>query len=268
MRINVHGGHNPAGNIACGAVGILDESREDRLIKDKVIARLRQQGHTVYDCTVEDGVSQSDVLQKIVAKCNAHTVDLDVSIHLNSGGGTGSEVWIYGAGGEAERYAKRIAPLLAQAQGIRNRGVKTSKALYVLRKTKAPAVLVEVCFVDSKTDAAAYQAHREDVAAAIVEGITGQAVSTEPPETTEQRATYDNPEQRVDFLQGGVAVLAPQTLWLRPSARWDSQRTRHITKGDKLRWYGGYTVSAKGETWLLVTCESGQKGYIPAPEKE
>ncbi len=103
MIINVHGGHNPAGKTACGAVGLLDESREDRIVKDIVIERLKELGHTVYDCTVDNGTSQNDVLKKIVAKCNSHDVDLDVSIHFNSGrddysgdgknGGT--EVWLY-----------------------------------------------------------------------------------------------------------------------------------------------------------------------------
>ena len=42
MIINVHGGHNPAGKTACGAVGLLDESREDRIVKDIVIERLKE----------------------------------------------------------------------------------------------------------------------------------------------------------------------------------------------------------------------------------
>ena len=102
MIVNLHGGHNPKGKIACGAVGLLDESEQDRIIKNKVISILRANGHTVYDCTEDNGTSQSDVLKKIVAKCNAHKVDLDVSIHFNSGANdtngngvtTGSEVWI------------------------------------------------------------------------------------------------------------------------------------------------------------------------------
>ena len=48
--INVHGGHNPEGRVACGAKGILDESREDRIVKDKVIRGLRAKGHTVCYC--------------------------------------------------------------------------------------------------------------------------------------------------------------------------------------------------------------------------
>ena len=85
MRINVHAGHNPAGKVACGAVGLINESTENRMVKDEVIGQLRQLGHTVYDCTVDNGTGQADVLKKIVAKCNAHAVDLDVSIHFNSG---------------------------------------------------------------------------------------------------------------------------------------------------------------------------------------
>lgn len=44
MRINVHAGHNPEGKIACGARGILDESRENRIVKNKVTSCCVQQG--------------------------------------------------------------------------------------------------------------------------------------------------------------------------------------------------------------------------------
>ena len=30
MKINIHAGHNPTGKIACGAIGLLDESTENR----------------------------------------------------------------------------------------------------------------------------------------------------------------------------------------------------------------------------------------------
>ena len=38
--ISVHAGHNPAGKVACGAAGLLDESRENRLIVEEVILSL------------------------------------------------------------------------------------------------------------------------------------------------------------------------------------------------------------------------------------
>ena len=183
MIINVHGGHNPAGKTACGAVGLLDESREDRIVKDIVIERLRDLGHTVYDCTVDNGTSQNDVLKKIVAKCNSHDVDLDVSIHLNSGmddysgdGKTGgTEVWLYSENSRAKSYAQRTVDAIANL-GFTNRGLKYSTGLYFLRKANAPAMLVECCFVDDKDDQKIYNA--EKMANAIVKGITGLEVGS------------------------------------------------------------------------------------------
>ena len=85
MIINISAGHNPDGKIACGAVGYIRESTEARKVKNEIIQQLKRLGHEVYDCTCENGVSQADVLSKIVTKCNAHKVDLDVSIHFNAG---------------------------------------------------------------------------------------------------------------------------------------------------------------------------------------
>lgn len=72
MIINVHAGHNPDGKAGCGAVGIIRESTENRNVKNEVIRQLKALGHTVYDCTVDDGAAHgnvtaaSDVLTKIV----------------------------------------------------------------------------------------------------------------------------------------------------------------------------------------------------------
>lgn len=97
---NVHGGHS----LQCrGASGFLDEVNEDRKVKNKVIELLRAAGHTVYDCTDDAGRTQGQNLNSIKNKCNVHNVDLDISIHLNSGRNDpsgdektgGVEVWNY-----------------------------------------------------------------------------------------------------------------------------------------------------------------------------
>lgn len=189
MRINVHAGHNPDGKTACGAIGFIKESTEARLVKDEVISQLRELGHTVYDCTCENGTSQSDVLKKIVAKCNANTVDLDVSIHFNAGAGdnsgngktTGTEVYVYSSTSKAKSYATNVCNAISGI-GFRNRGVKYSTSLYVLKHTKAPAMLVECCFVDDKDDAQLY--NYKAMASAIVYGITGQRVEEKEEEET------------------------------------------------------------------------------------
>ena len=200
MRINVHAGHNPAGKVACGAVGLINESTENRRVKDEVIAQLQALGHTVYDCTENNGTGQTDVLKKIVSKCNQHTVDLDVSIHFNSGAGnpsgngktTGVEAYVYSASSKAKPYAEKICQAIADI-GFRNRGVKCSTGLYVLKHTVSPAVLVECCFVDDKDDVELYDYQK--MAAAIVRGITGQTVQqtveTSPAGDGEETATGD-----------------------------------------------------------------------------
>lgn len=167
MIINVHGGHS----LKCrGASGLLDEVNEDRKVKNKVIELLRNEGHVVYDCTDDVGRDQNSNLRNIVKKCNAHTVNLDVSIHLNGGKGTGTEVYVINKDSAAKPHADRIANDIANALGIRNRGVKI-KNLYVLRKVKAPALLVECCFVDNQNDKDHWNVDK--CATAIVEGIIG-----------------------------------------------------------------------------------------------
>lgn len=168
-KYNVHGGHNTK---VPGANKYLNEVTEDRKVKNKVIELLKENGHTVYDCTDDSGSTQSANLSNIVKKCNAHTVDLDISIHLNAGGGTGVEVLYYSGDSKGKEIAKKVSAKVASVLGLKDRGAKAHSDLYVLNNTKATAILVECCFVDSQTDVKAWNADK--CAKAIVEGIIGE----------------------------------------------------------------------------------------------
>ena len=172
MEINTHGGHN---SHVTGASKYLNELKEDRKVKNEVIRLFKANGHTVYDCTDDSGKTQNQNLANIIKKCNDHNVDLDLSIHLNSGGGTGVECWIY-PGSSSKDEAECICRNVSKALGIKNRGVKTSSSLYVLKHTKAPAIIIECCFVDSKDDAEKWNAN--ECAKAIVEGVLNKSIST------------------------------------------------------------------------------------------
>ena len=169
-KYNVHAGHNWH---VTGANSYLNETKEDRIVKDEVIRLLRRQGHIVYDCTDEDGRTQADNLRNIVKKCNAHSVDLDISIHLNSSGGTGVEVWNYDR--RTKDVSDRICSAISEKLGIKNRGSKFTQNLYVLNNTDSKAVLIECCFVDSEIDYDAWSGSQ--CAKAIVEGILGESIS-------------------------------------------------------------------------------------------
>lgn len=182
MKINIHAGHNPDGMTACGAIGYIKESTEARVVKERILQKLIAMGHEAYDCTCNDGRNQNDVLRKIVAACNAHEVDLDISIHFNAGGNresdgntTGTEVYVYSTDSKAASYAQEVVDNIA-ALGLSKRGVKENPNLYILRHTKSPAMLIECCFVDDPDDVALYNADR--MADAIVAGITGQSIET------------------------------------------------------------------------------------------
>ena len=189
MKINVHAGHNPDGKIACGAVGLIKESTEARAIKDYVIKYLKAADQTVYDCTVNDGKSSADVLKKIVTKCNKHSVNIDVSIHLNSGANdkkgngksTGVEVLVYSKESKAYDEAKRICDKLAKL-GFKNRGVKVRPDLYFLRKTDSPALLIEVCFVDDKDDVNIFNKNKAKIGKLIAEAIVNKTINIKPAE--------------------------------------------------------------------------------------
>lgn len=182
---NVHGGHSL---ICRGASGLLEEVNEDRAVKNKVIEYLRKAGHTVYDCTDDNGRTQGANLSAIVAKCNAHKASLDVSIHLNAGGGTGCEVENYDTGTKA--VSDRICANISAALGIRNRGTKYMPDLYVLRNTKSPAILVECCFVDNAVDKVHWNV--EKCAKAIAEGIVGHSINVSGSASSKPSATTVN----------------------------------------------------------------------------
>lgn len=179
---NIHGGHS----LVCrGAAALLDEVNEDRKVKNRVIELLRAAGHEAYDCTDDSGTTQNQNLSAIVQKCNAHNVNLDVSIHLNSGrndlvgnGSTGGvEVWGYDD--NTRTTGEKICAEIASALEYTNRGFKTTHNLYVLNNTHSQAVLIECAFVDDKDDADRWDANR--CAEAIVKALTGSVPVTVAP---------------------------------------------------------------------------------------
>ena len=87
---------------------------------------------------------------------NKKKYDLVVQIHFNAGGGTGTETLYKTSTGK--KYAEQVTKSLGKL--YKQRGAKVRTDLYWLNKTSAPAILVEVCFVDSTTDTNIYNANK------------------------------------------------------------------------------------------------------------
>lgn len=176
--VTVHGGHNPQGKIACGASDYIDESKEDRVITKKVVKLLKKNGIKAYNCTVNNGKNQTDVLRKICAKCNSKKRDVDISVHFNffihkskkDSLTTGTEVIVRNKDGVRGDLGKGVCNQISKI-GFTNRGVKIDTNLYFLNHTNKPAILIEVCFVSDPDDASLYLKHKDDIAKAIVQAI-------------------------------------------------------------------------------------------------
>lgn len=208
MKIAVRGGHCP--NVP-GSRGIIDELKEDRLVKNAVIKYLNQMGVSVLDVTPPDSTSSSSAdLSYGVNKANNWGADLFVSIHFNNAystynGALGTEVCVYSEYDIAGRVVNKMASL-----GFRNRGQKVRTGLYELKHTSMKSMIVEVCFVEATEDVALYKKVGYDyigktIAEALVNrnsGVTPTPTPTpEPVPTPTPQPTSKNYNSWIARLQ-------------------------------------------------------------------
>ena len=168
MKINLDMGHVLRG-ADTGAEGCGRREQDcTREIGYKVKDKLEALGHSVCVCSVDSASTLNESLVSRVNKANANGGDLYVSIHLNAGGGHGTEIYTYQ--GRELSVARNVLNNICSL-GYANRGIKGAN-LYVINHTSMPAMLIECCFIDSSDDMNRYNA--EDIANAIVKGLVGQ----------------------------------------------------------------------------------------------
>lgn len=192
MRLGIRGGHTPASS---GASQILNELTEDRLIYSKMIDMLKADGQTVVDLTAPDTMKYPDELNYGMNLADKSSLDMAASIHLNSGGGRGCEVWVHDYAKQTTLdTATRILNNLT-ALGFTNRGIKKSPSgryLGEIVDTQCSFIIVEVCFVDSQTDADILRkVGSSAVAKAIADGLVGHdTMKTSPPVSSTSSVMY------------------------------------------------------------------------------
>jgi len=160
-----HGGTDP------GAMYKGRRESDDNLRMGTAFAKeLRRHGIAV------DETRTSDVtvdLRERSAFSNKGTYDYFISVHRNAFKpemASGAETFISVNGSEkAKNLARGIQRALVDL-GFYDRGVKTAK-FHVLRETKAPAMLVEIGFIDNTNDNFIFDGKSEEIARGIAKAI-------------------------------------------------------------------------------------------------
>lgn len=157
-----------------GAVnGSKHEAVATLAIAKKVGAKLTAKGVGVlYTRTKNEAVS----LKERCAISNTWGADAFVSIHLNAAANedaSGIETWRYPVAGTTKKLADGIQTRLIAATGAKDRGVKTTTTLYVLKHTAAPAALIECGFISNNAESRKLftEEYQEKIATAIADGI-------------------------------------------------------------------------------------------------
>ena len=163
MTVVISSGH---GKLIRGANGHIDEVDEAR----RVVARLGK----ILGCrTFDDNTSKSQGqnLDTIVAWHNKQSRTLDVSVHFNAFQPTDKPMGTEVCYKTQSSLAKTVSGAIAKAGGFIDRGAKKRDGLAFLSKTNRPAILLEICFVDSKADTTLYKLNFDKICNAIAEAL-------------------------------------------------------------------------------------------------
>lgn len=161
-----HGGRDP---------GAVFDGRQE---KDDVLQLVLQIGQILQNRGIDvEYTRTTDIYESPFEKAmeaNAAEVDFFISIHRNSSPEenqyNGVESLVYDLSGIKLEMAENINAQL-ETVGFVNLGVEARPNLIVLRRTRMPAVLVEVGFINSETDNGIFDENFEDIAMAIADGI-------------------------------------------------------------------------------------------------
>lgn len=175
-QVNISSGHS----INCqGAADIINEVTEARKVVDRVYEIIKASGKQCYKYH-DTSSSSTQNLVNIVNWHNGFNDGVDVSIHFNAYAHVdkpmGTEVCYYSNSSLATAVSKEIAT----AGGFIDRGAKQRTGLYFLKHTNKPAILIEVCFVDSVADVNLYRANFERICQAIAKTLIGNIVVPTP----------------------------------------------------------------------------------------
>ena len=170
MRIIISSGH---GKHVPGAIGIINEVTEARTVTDQVTDILLNLGIDAEAFHENNARNQRDNVNAIVRHHNNRSRDLDVSVHFNAFEPTRKPRGVEVLYNTEKELAQKVSDAISNSSDLRNRGAKLRTDLGFLNNTTGPAILIEVCFVDSVADVELYHMHFKDICFAIAKSVSG-----------------------------------------------------------------------------------------------
>lgn len=176
-----HGGSDP------GAVYEGRQEKDDTLRLTMAVGKILEENGVNVLYTRTTDVYQTPFEKARIA--NESGADYFISFHRNSSPQAnqynGVEVLVYDKSGIKYEMAQNILGALGEL-GFREIGVKERPGLVVLRRTRMPALLVEVGFINSEQDNRLFDEKFNEIASSIAEAILG----TLDEETVESAEMY------------------------------------------------------------------------------
>lgn len=173
MKVVISSGH---GKYVRGASGYIDEVDEARKVVDRTAQELRTLGSEAITYHDDVSHSQNENLNRIVDFHNSKIRDLDVSVHFNAYQTTSKPMGTECLYVSDKTLAQRVCNAIADAGNFINRGPKKRTDLFFLNNTSEPAILIEVCFVDSSQDVDFYATDFTEICKAIAGAILNKPV--------------------------------------------------------------------------------------------
>lgn len=160
IKIFIDQGHNPGG-INGGAVGFGYREQDITYQVGIYLADLlRQDGRFEVRTSRNSpdeilGTSNATSLAARVNAANSWPADYFISIHCNANVNpaiNGSEVYVYSIPSVAADLARQVLEAMVAQVGTKDNGVRINPSLYVLRRTRMPAILVELAYITNAED--------------------------------------------------------------------------------------------------------------------
>ena len=203
------------GNLGVGDYG--SEAEQMYLLMDEITPHLDRAGVSFHVADRETPIA------KRCRESNEMGACFHFSLHSNAGGKGNARgpVGIYYSDAGKAFCEKLVAELLSLGQeNNRCENVVQMKDLYELRKTKAPAALLEVDFHDSPGGAAFITTHRREIAEAIARCIIGadgkDFVPMTPGEYLDEAVRLGlfpgNADWSIPMTQEAAAILAVKLI--------------------------------------------------------